>query len=115
MTKKLAGHGSGTALWVTSVGNEYSQVLQCVVTSSESEAGLHEMVTGLMKRYADASVEPPKLLYVDSKCCSFGGTSPFNSLFKEWPQLLVRLDIYHFMRRIAQCVTALSNNMQSYS
>jgi hypothetical protein len=82
MKKKLAGHGSGTALWVTSVKNEYSQVLQCVMTSAESEAGQHEMVTGLMKRYADASIEPPKLLYVDSKCCSFSGTSPFKSDFK---------------------------------
>ena len=50
-----------------------------------------------MKRYKDASVDPPVLLYVDRDCCS--GKS--KALFAEWDNLLIRLDIYHFMCRIA--------------
>ncbi|XP_078368980.1 uncharacterized protein LOC144652956 [Oculina patagonica] len=95
VAKKLSGHASRTAEWVTNVGNEHGQVLVSVLTVKEG-SGLIKMADGLMKRYKDASVDPPVLLYVNRDCCS-GKTK---SLFAEWDKLQIRLDIHHFMRRI---------------
>lgn len=96
MAKKLSGHAARTAEWATDVGNEHGQVLVSVLTAKEG-AGLSRMAAGLVKRYSDASIDPPSLLYVDRDCCS--GKS--KALFPDWDKLLIRLDIYHFMRRIA--------------
>ena len=96
MAKKLSGHASRTAEWVTNVGNEHGQVLVSVLTAKEG-SGLSKLAGGLMKRYKDASVDPPVLLYVDRDCCS--GKS--KALFAEWDNLPIRLDIYHFLRCIA--------------
>eukprot|EP00111_Clytia_hemisphaerica_P013235 TCONS_00038870-protein len=63
--KKLAGEARGTATWVTNVSNEYGGVLQSVLTSTESNYGLQEMANGLMRRYDDANIPHPKLLYTD--------------------------------------------------
>ena len=38
-----------------------------VLTASEG-VGLQPMAAGLMKRYLDAGVPPPKVLYVDCDC-----------------------------------------------
>ena len=81
---------------MTNIGNEHGQVLVRVLTAKEG-SGLSKMDGGLMKQYKNASVDPPVLLYVDRDCCS--GKS--KALFAEWDNLLIRLDIYHFMRRIA--------------
>lgn len=35
ITKKLAGHGKGTALWVSSIGNEVGQILVSVLAVQE--------------------------------------------------------------------------------
>ncbi|XP_049336892.1 histone deacetylase complex subunit SAP130-like [Astyanax mexicanus] len=60
------------------------------------------MVKGLIKRYSQAAMVPPKLLYVDSGCCKdTGGQTKLEERFSGWPDLTVRLDIYHFMRRLA--------------
>ncbi|XP_059361668.1 uncharacterized protein LOC132099242 [Carassius carassius] len=53
ITKKLAGTARGTGLWLTSVGNEFGQVLISVLTAQEG-AGLDMMVDGLVKRYQQA-------------------------------------------------------------
>ena len=64
---------------------------------------LEPMIRGITKRYQDAGVSPPEILYVDSQCC---GNSPISGTFKSaWPHLHVRLDIWHFMRRLAVGVT----------
>ena len=99
VVRKLAGNSSGTAAWATNVANELGQVLVCVLTASEG-VGLGPMAEGLMKRYSDASVSPPKLLYVDRDCCE-GRAGKVKDLFSHWPDLLIRLDIWHFMRRFA--------------
>ena len=96
MAKKLSGYASRTAEWLTNVGNEHGQVLVSVLTAKEG-SGLSKLAGGLMKRYKDASVDPPVLLYVDRDCCS----DKNKAFFAEWDNLLIRLDIYHFMRRIA--------------
>ncbi|KAM9723716.1 uncharacterized protein ACNS7B_019020 [Menidia menidia] len=57
ITKKLAGTAKGTGLWLTSVGNEYGQILISVLTAQEG-AGLDKMADGLVKRYAQAGVDP---------------------------------------------------------
>ncbi|XP_051788181.1 uncharacterized protein LOC127529213 [Erpetoichthys calabaricus] len=98
VTKNLAGAAAGTAAWVTNVGNEHSQILISILTAAEG-AGLHPIATGLMQRYRDASVSPPLVLYVDRDCCSHGGPSKVSLLFHQWDQLLVRLDVWHLMRR----------------
>ena len=66
-----------------------------VLTDSEGD-GLTEMAAGLMKRYSQAKVPPPKLLYVDRDCCS----RKLETMFSEWT-VLVQLDIWHLMRRFA--------------
>ncbi|CAL8271039.1 unnamed protein product [Merluccius merluccius] len=100
ITKKLAGHGKGTGLWVTSIGNEVGQIVTCVVTVQEGP-GLDRMVAGVMERYRQAAIAPPLLLYVDCGCCISEGSSKLQTRFGEWPDLHIRLDIWHLMRRLA--------------
>ena len=106
MTKKLAGAAKGTALWVSSVSNEKGQVLNSVLTAQEGP-GLDRMVSGLIARYSEAGVAPPILLYVDCGCCKErGGESKLKARFSGWPDLVIRLDIWHFLRRLASgCTT----------
>ena len=60
-----------------------------------------------MRRYRDADKPPPLVLYTDRECCgSEEGGSKYNSLFSEWKDLQVRLDIYHILRRFALGVTS---------
>ena len=73
-----------------------------MLTASESTASLKAMADGLVKRYGEAGVEPAQVLYTDRDCCGYQeGQSRFHSLFSSWPNLEVRLDIFHFMRRLA--------------
>ncbi|XP_069106499.1 uncharacterized protein [Argopecten irradians] len=97
ITKKLAGKSAKTAMWATNVGNEHGQVIMSVLTANEGQ-GLADMIDGLCRRYHEASVPPPRLLYVDRDCCD---SSCVQKYFRSWPFLLVRLDIWHFMRRLA--------------
>ncbi|KAI4793352.1 hypothetical protein KUCAC02_032782 [Chaenocephalus aceratus] len=107
--KKLAGADAGTALWMSSVGNELGQVLMSVLTAAEGY-GLRDMTRGLQERYQLAGKEPPQVLYVDRDCCRRdGGTCAAAALFPAWPHLLVRLDIWHFIRRLAVGVTSESH------
>ncbi|XP_076833440.1 uncharacterized protein LOC143478370 [Brachyhypopomus gauderio] len=100
ITKKLAGTAKGTALWLTSVGNELGQVLISVLTAQEG-AGLDMMADGLIRRYQQAGVEPPVVLYIDCGCCAETGEVKMKTRFSGWHALIIRLDIWHFMRRIA--------------
>lgn len=101
ITKKLAGTAKGTALWLTSVGNEYGQILISVLTAQEG-AGLDKMADDLVRRYDQAGVDPPVALYVDCGCCAEAAeTTKLQARFSGWPDLAVRLDIWHFMRRLA--------------
>ncbi|KAK9963911.1 hypothetical protein ABG768_005130 [Culter alburnus] len=100
VAKKLVGAAAGTAAWVTNVGNEHGQVLMSVLTSHKGQ-GLLPMTTGLVRRYEAAGVAPPTLLYVDQDCCSSVGTSRAAAMFSGWSDLVVRLDVWHFMRRFA--------------
>ncbi|MEQ2169900.1 hypothetical protein GOODEAATRI_029781 [Goodea atripinnis] len=101
ITKKLAGTAKRTALWLTSVGNEHGQILISVLTAQEG-AGLDRMASDLVKRYEKAGVDPPVALYVDCGCCAEAAeTTKLQARFSGWPQLLVMLDIWHFMRRLA--------------
>ncbi|KAK7105234.1 hypothetical protein V1264_016640 [Littorina saxatilis] len=101
ITKKLAGRSAGTAAWTTNVGNQHGQVLMCVLTTHEG-SGLQQMMEGVRRRYREAEVTPPVLLYVDRDCCN-GRTAQM--LQAEWTNTLVRLDNWHFMRRLAAGVT----------
>jgi hypothetical protein len=56
------------------------------------------MANGIMKRYRDADIVCPEVLYVDRDCC---GSSPVRTLFHEWKKIPIRLDIWHFMRRMS--------------
>lgn len=103
ITKKLAGTASGKALWLTSVGNEYGQILISVLTAQEG-AGLDLMAADLVKRYQQAGVDPPIALYVNCGCCSEAeetGETKMKTRFSGWPDLTIRLHISHFMRRFA--------------
>ncbi|KAK7880493.1 hypothetical protein WMY93_032875 [Mugilogobius chulae] len=100
VTKKLAGAAAHTAAWCTNIGNEHGQVLCSVLTAAEGH-GLWPMARGLMRRYREAGVAPPTIMYVDRDCCSPHGRSQVKAMFSEWNDLQVRLDIWHFMRRFA--------------
>ncbi|XP_062340201.1 uncharacterized protein LOC134038681 [Osmerus eperlanus] len=111
VTKKLAGTAANTAAWVTNVGNEHGQVLVSVLTSAESVDLLLPMAAGLQERYRLAGVPPPQLIYVDRDCCSSFGGSKTAALFANWDRLVVRLDIWHLMRRFAAGVTTESHQL----
>ncbi|KAM4562525.1 uncharacterized protein PAE49_010963 [Odontesthes bonariensis] len=105
ITKKLSGTAKGTALWLTSVSNERGQILISVLSAQEGPA-LDRMATGLISRYSNAGVAPPQLLYVDCDCCREGrGQTKLKERFGGWPDLIIKLDIYHFMRRLASGCT----------
>ncbi|KAG7454080.1 hypothetical protein MATL_G00263900 [Megalops atlanticus] len=110
VTKKLAGGAAGTAAWVTNVGNEHGQVLMSVLTAAEGD-GLADMAAGLMRRYRAAGEAPPKVLYVDRDCCVTVGRSKTAQTFHEWHELVVRLDVWHLMRRFARGVTTDSHQL----
>jgi hypothetical protein len=103
----LAGLSANTAAWATNVGNEDGQVLISVITAGEGH-GVKPMVNGLISRYANAGLSPPKVLYVDRDCC---GESTIHKMFSAWPDLQVRLDIWHFMRRFSSCCTTDSHQL----
>ncbi|XP_068424141.1 uncharacterized protein [Clinocottus analis] len=111
VTKKLAGAAFDTAAWVTNVGNEHGQVLNSVLTCSEGAGGLSRMAAGIMRRYRLAGVPAPQLMYVDRDCCNRDGASKTAALFQEWEQLVVRLDIWHLMRRFASGVTTETHEL----
>ena len=62
------------------------------------------MTQGIVKRYHDAAVPPPELLYVDRDCCILPGKPQPLKLFHPW-ETLIRLDIWHFMRRFSSGMT----------
>lgn len=64
----LIGKGRKTEMWVTNIGNEHGQVLMSVFTVGEG-SGLKQMLDGLVTRYINAGVPPPKAPYVDRDCC----------------------------------------------
>ena len=97
----------GSASWATNVGNEYGQVLTSVLTVAEG-AGLDKMAEGLMRRYEEASEPKPDIIYVDRDCCGRDGPAILQ-YFKQWKEVTVRLDIWHFMRRIARGCTTESH------
>ena len=57
---------------MTNVGNEYGEVLNCVLTTGEG-AGLEELCQGIVKRYRNAGEQEPEVIYVDRDCCSGSG------------------------------------------
>ncbi|CAB1440818.1 unnamed protein product [Pleuronectes platessa] len=103
ITKKLAGDIADSATWMTNVTNECGQLLNCVLTTGEG-AGLDELCQGIVKRYKDAGEPEPEIIYVDRDCCSGTGTSPVLSWLRPW-KTIVRLDIFHFMRRFTRGLT----------
>ena len=113
MCKKLQGADADTASWVTNIGNERGEILQSVVTVSEGLEYLQPLADGLMARYEKAGVSPPVLLYTDRDCCSASGTSRLKVLFSKWTGLEVRMDIWHFMRRLAIGCTSESHPLYS--
>ena len=109
VTKKLQGEAAKSASWATSIGNEKGEILQCVLTTSESMDSLKVMANGLMDRFEKANVASPVAIYTDRDCCSNNQPSKFNSLFNRWDGLQVRLDIFHYMRRLAMGCTSESH------
>ena len=80
-----------------------------VLTVGEGE-GLRAMTEGIVRRYELAKEPPPTLLYVDRDCCALKGQAKILSMFAPW-RMAVRLDIWHYMRRIARGVTTESHTL----
>ncbi|KAK0146403.1 hypothetical protein N1851_014286 [Merluccius polli] len=89
----------------TNVGNEHRQG---AYVRAHAHRGGRSVVHGCG---VNAGVEPPQLLYVGRDCCSSHGTSKAAAVFKEWDKLVVRLNIWHLMRRFASGVTTESHQL----
>lgn len=109
ITKKLQGAAANTATWCTNVGNERGELVVSVLTTSESGQDLQRLADGLVGRYRSAAQPAPILLYTDRDCCSASGPSKYASLFGDWNGLQVRLDIWHWMRRMSGGCTTESH------
>ncbi|XP_063078737.1 uncharacterized protein LOC134468795 [Engraulis encrasicolus] len=72
-----------------------------MLTEAEGD-GLTQMAEGLVQRYREAGRAPPKVLYVDRDCCAAGAAA---GMYLEWPELVVRLDIWHLTCRFARGVS----------
>ena len=55
--------------------------------------------------HEQSHIEPPKVLYVDHDCCGIRLAQQFTG----WPNLLVKLDIWHFIRRFAMACCSESH------
>lgn len=73
-------------MWATNVGNEHGQILMSVLTEGEGD-GLKKMLDGIVARYGNAGIPPPKVLYTDRDCC---GRQCVQKYFDAWPFLHVR-------------------------
>ena len=104
--KKMQGAAVDMANWATSIGNERGEIVHCILTASESTPSLKKLADGLMERYRRGRQQSPLLLYTDRDCCCQHGPSKYQQLFSGWGGLQVRLDIWHYMRRIALGVTS---------
>ena len=109
MCKKLQSAAANTASWTTNVGNERGEIVTSVLTASEGIESLKGMADGLISRYRSSHQPPPIILYTDRDCCCSTGPSKFQILFASWDAMEVRLDIWHFMRRIAGDLTTESH------
>lgn len=59
--------------------------------------------------------DPPVALYLDCDCCMEAGESKLKARFSGWPELTVRLDIWHVMRRLAVGCTTDAHQLYAYS
>ncbi|XP_064391951.1 uncharacterized protein LOC135339658 isoform X4 [Halichondria panicea] len=109
IAKKLQGAETDTANWATNVGNERGEVLVSILTDSESNESLARMANGLMGRYELAHISTPNVLYTNRDCCTQNGPSKYQALFSRWNGLEVRLDSWHFMRRLSGGCTSKSH------
>lgn len=102
ITRKLQGTAAKSASWCTNVGNERGEVLVSLMTTSESISNLQMMANGLMDRYEKANQLPPAVLYTDRDCCNSKGASKYERLFHKWTNIQIRIDSWHYMRRLAK-------------
>ena len=99
--KKLQGQAANSASWAVNVGNERGEIVHSVLTGSEGIPALQKLADGLINRYSRAGQPPPVLLYTDRDCCCTNGPSKYQILFQKWDGIRVRLDIWHYIRRLA--------------
>ncbi|CAL9685387.1 unnamed protein product [Knipowitschia caucasica] len=97
MVLHFSGQEQPKTVWVTNVWNEHGQIITNVLTEAKG-SDLTMMAAGLVQRYKQAGVKPPKALYVDSECC---GASRIKTIFQEWPEMAIRLDVGHFKKGFA--------------
>ena len=75
-----------------------------VLTDSEGD-GLDDMAEGIMARYERGNTSPPKVLYVDRDCCATRSKQQFH----KFPDMSIKLDIWHYMRRISVACSSESH------
>ena len=67
--------------------------------------GLDDMAVGLMDRYITFNKLRPKVMYIDRDCCS----SRTKQQFHKFPPMLIRLDVWHFVQRLAMACCSESH------
>jgi hypothetical protein len=97
VTRKLQGTSADSVSWCTNVGNEKGEILLSIFTNSESLSNFDKMTQGLIARYHSDGQPAPLVLYSYRDCCS----SKFTTMFNFWDNLIILLDSWHFMRRLA--------------
>ena len=100
VARKLVGHAHDTA-----VENKHGQVL---LNMLQKAMALYTS-NGLVTRYRDTRVTALELLYVDRDCCC---TKLW--LFSGGSDMLVRLDICHFIRCFAAGCTTESHQLHPF-
>ena len=62
------------------------------------------MCQGIVQRFTVAEEPEPQVIYVGRDCFNEAEVPPVLNLFQPWKSE-VRLDIFHFMRRITRALT----------
>lgn len=105
LTRKLQGTAQKSACWCTNIGNETGAVLLSIFTTTESNSNLERAANGIMDRYSRAHHPPPAVLYTDRDCCNQEQRSKYQRLFHKWDRLKIRIDSWHYIRRLSKaCV-----------
>ena len=76
--------------------------------TSEEGSGLYKMAQGIVERYRNAHEDAPQVIYVDRDCCATDGPCKTQKMFSPW-ESVIRLDVWHFMRRFAVACTTESH------
>lgn len=97
--------------WILVLMNEYGQVAFWMPCAGQSTEVAAYAITILRRRHDINNVPPCDLIYTDNYCCS---RQKWQGVWKIWNEnAMVKLDGFHFMRRISMNLTTGRHNAWS--